>query len=338
MTTNLSRDEQLRGRQNVRHAMRNFTSELLVFHNPKLNLEEMNDLYDRPIDIVLLHKTKGLMGLAIKSGEIVEESGDLVSQYQPAKQYYKIIDPIKQAQKAMLSLLDECDPALKDFVPITVVVIYPDTHKSEFTRANPLFLFEEDLVVDDLQGRLQELFSDSWDAQKTQKYWANCARIKEYLKLHSDNNIERVERKETLTKLGVREEKKPYQLPQKAAPGSALKSPAPARSPGAVRVQTNAVIPKSASVKSAAQQPSPASSKLKSAPLPVAARKSADLTIQPAPNPLSQFIQNIEDRWKNEEQVELSGGQWGMVIAIAAIFICVAYFIGRNAGIIMHMR
>ncbi|MBY0429194.1 MAG: NERD domain-containing protein, partial [Alphaproteobacteria bacterium] len=197
MTTNLSRDEQLRGRQNVRNALRDFTSELLVFYNPKINLDEMNDLYDRPLDIVLFHRTKGLMGVAIKSGEIVEENGTLVSQYQPSKEYYKMIDPIKQAKKAMAALLDDLDRVLKEFVPVSVVVFYPDTHQSEFNNASPMFLFEEHLDMPDLQSHMLELFHERWDNDKTVKYAANATRIKEFLKLRSDNNIERVERKET---------------------------------------------------------------------------------------------------------------------------------------------
>ncbi len=332
MTGNLSRDEQLRGRQNVRNALRNFTSECLVFYNPKINIEEMNDLYDRPLDIVLFHRTKGLMGVAIKSGEIVEENGTLVSQYQPSKQYYKIIDPIKQAKKAMIAFLDDCDPSLKEYVPINVVVFYPDTHQSEFTTPSPMFLFEEHLGMRELQSHMLDLFVEPWDTDKALKYAANATRVKEYLKNHSDNNIERVERKETLTKLGVREEKKAYQLPQKPTPGAANKAAATGR--GAQRGQAQA--------KTKVSQPRPSNQMSKAvrvnpdlAAPPIAVRKRVDLSIEPDRGVFG-FLHNIEDRIKSEERVELSGGQWGMMIAIAAIIVCVAYFIGRNAGIILH--
>lgn len=366
---NLSRDEQLRGRQNVRYALRNFTSELLVFYNPKVNLEEMDDLYDRPLDIVLLHRSKGLMGISIKSGEIVEESGDLVSQYQPNKEYYKIIDPIKQAQKAMMALLDACDPALKEFVPISVVVIYPDTHKSEFMHANPLFLFEEDLKSDQLQQQLLDLYLENWDTEKALKYAANATRIKEFLKTHSDNNIERVERKETLSKLGVREEKKAYVLPSKTAPGAVAAQAAKAASVPPRLAQQSApravsLPPQAAQQQSVQQRTQPQRSQQKSAPnqrvqqkpspqkvappnramrvavppIKTAPRKRVDLSIEPQKNPLVSFFQDMEERWRYEERVALTGKQWGMVVACAAIFICVAYFVGRNAGIIMRMH
>ncbi len=369
ITPNLSRDEQQRGRQIVRHALRNFTSELLVFHNPKVNLAEMDDLYDRPIDIVLLHRSKGLMGISIKSGEIVEENGDLVSQYQPNKQYYKIIDPIKQAQKAMTALLDACDPTLKEFVPISVVVFYPDTHKSEFTKANPLFLFEEHIEDEkNLQNHLLDLFLESWDAQKALKYAGNATRIKEFLKTHSDNNIERVERKETLTKLGVREEKKAYVLPQKPTPSAAAAKAAATLPPrAAVTTRPQSFSPASSAQQrlngqsTAAQRPAPHKSaqqkpseknsgshkvavtktmtgRVAVPPIKPVTRKRVDLSIEPQKNPLVSFFQDMEERWRYEERVALSGGQWGMVVACAAIVVCVAYFIGRNAGIIMRMH
>lgn len=367
ITPNLSRDEQQRGRQNVRHALRNFTSELLVFHNPKINLEEMDDLYDRPLDIVLLHRSKGLMGISIKSGEIVEESGDLVSQYQPHKEYYKIIDPIKQAQKAMIALLDACDPALKEFVPISIVVVYPDTHKSEFMHANPLFLFEEDLESDQLQQHLLDLYLESWDTEKALKYAGNATRIKEFLKTHSDNNIERVERKETLNKLGVREEKKAYVLPSKTAPGTvaaqAAKAAAvqprvttaapppravslPPQAPVQQRPQSQHGQQKPAPNQRVQQKPSPqkgaahhtGTGRMAIPPIKTAPRKRIDLSIEPQKNPLVSFFQDMEERWRYEERVALSGKQWGMVVACAAIFVCVAYFVGRNAGIIMRMH
>ena len=186
MTTNLSRDEQLRGRQLVRNALRNFTSQLLVFYNPKINLEEMNDLYDRPLDIVLFHRTKGLMGVAIKGGEVVEENGTLVSQYQPSKQYSKIIDPIKQAKRAMFALLDDLDPAFKEFVPVSVAVFYPDTHQSEFNNPSAMFLFQEHLDVPELQGHMADLFLEAWDTDKTVKYAANDTRKKKFLKLRNN--------------------------------------------------------------------------------------------------------------------------------------------------------
>lgn len=352
ITPNLSRDEQQRGRQIVRHALRNFTSELLVFHNPKINMEEMDDLYDRPLDIVLLHRSKGLMGISIKSGEIVEENGDLVSQYQPNKEYYKIIDPIKQAQKAMTTLLDACDPALKEFVPMSVVVFYPDTNKSEFAHANPLFLFKEHIADEaNLQNHMLDLFLESWDAEKALKYAGNATRIKEFLKVHSDNNIERLERKETLSKLGVREEKKPYVLPQKPTPGAAAAraASAPPRAPVTTRPQSfSPAAPKQAAVQ---QKPAPQKSvqqkpplqkrtaqRVAVPPIKTPARKRIDLSIEPQQNPLVSFFQNMEERWRYEERVALSGGQWGMLVALAAIIVCVAYFVGRNAGIIMRMH
>lgn len=357
ITPNLSRDEQQRGRQIVRHALRNFTSELLVFHNPKINMEEMDDLYDRPLDIVLLHRSKGLMGISIKSGEIVEENGDLVSQYQPNKEYYKIIDPIKQAQKAMTTLLDACDPALKEFVPISVVVFYPDTHKSEFMHANPLFLFEEHIADEaNLQNHLLDLFLESWDAEKALKYAGNATRIKEFLKVHSDNNIERLERKETLTKLGVREEKKPYVLPQKPTPGAAAAKAASAPPRAAVTARPQSFSPaappqqrnvqqKPAPNKAVQQKPSPQkvaapnrAMRVAVPPIKTAPRKRVDLSIEPQKNPLVSFFKDMEERWRYEERVALSGGQWGMLVACAAIVVCVAYFIGRNAGIIMRMH
>lgn len=330
MTTNLSRDEQLRGRQNVRNAMRNFTSELLVFYNPKINLEEMNDLYDRPLDIVLFHRTKGLMGVAIKSGEIVEENGTLVSQYQPSKQYYKIIDPIKQAKKAMAALLDDLDPAMKDFVPVSVVVFYPDTHQSEFNSPSSAFLFEEHLDVPDLQGHLLELYLEQWDNDKALKYAGNATRIKEFLKLRSDNNIERVERKETLNKLGVREEKKAFQLPQKPTPSAAKTAS------GAARKSQTAAPQKPSQPRPSNQMPKAVRVNPNATPQ-VQVRKRADLSIEPDRGVFG-FLHGVEDRLKSDERVELSGGQWGLMIALAAIIVCVAYFIGRNAGIILKMN
>ncbi len=335
MTSNLSRDEQLRGRQLVRGALRNFTSELLVFYNPKINLEEMNDLYDRPLDIVLFHRTKGLMGVAIKGGEIVEENGALVSQYQPSKQYYKIIDPIKQAKRAMFALLDDLDPTFKEFVPVSVAVFYPDTHQNDFNNPSAMFLFQEHLDMPELQGHMADLFLEAWDTDKTVKYAANATRIKEFLKLRSDNNIERVERKETLSKLGVREEKKAFQLPQKAAPGAAAKTTASRN--GTARGQ-DAPSPQKVS------QPRPTNQKSKAVrvnpnlpPPSATVRRRADLSIEPDRGVFG-FLHNVEDRLRNDERVEFSGGQWGLMIAIAAIIVCVAYFVGRNAGIIINMH
>ena len=316
MTTTLSRDEQLRGRQAVRNALQTVAGDIAIFYNPKLNAEAMTDLYDRPLDIVLFHRTKGLLGIAIKSGEVVEESNGLVSQYQPAKQYYKIIDPTKQAQKALLALLDECDPSFKDFVPISVAVVFPDTHQSEFVGAHPLFLFQEDLASATLQSQLTDLFAESWDEQKAETYRNNAKRIKDFLQGHSDNNIQRVERKEALNKLGVREEKQAYQLPQKPAPGTGAKKPT-------VRTQA-----KSAPRRETLGREAPIVS-----PPPILKKP------MPAPQPaLRHFVQSVDANIKHHERVEMTSGQWGLVIAFAAIFICVAYFIGRNAGIIMHMR
>ncbi|MBY0427799.1 MAG: hypothetical protein K2Q32_01110, partial [Alphaproteobacteria bacterium] len=66
-------------------------------------------------------------------------------------------------------------------------------------------------------------------------------------------------------------------------------------------------------------------------------RKRADLSIEPDRGVFG-FLHGVEDRLKNDERTQLSGGQWGLMIAIAAIIICVAYFVGRNAGVIIHLH
>jgi hypothetical protein len=344
-TTSLSRDEQLRGRQNVRFALRGLSKDILVFHNPKLTNEAMDDLYDRPIDIVLVHKTKGILAIAIKCGEIVEESGDLVSQYQPAKQYYKIIDPVKKAQTALHTLMDECDPALKDFVHLSVGVVFPDTHKSEFSNSKPLFFFKESLVPAQMEQDLNALFSESWDDDKAKKYAAHYNAICEFLKNHSDNNIQRVERKETLTKLGIREEKRGYQLPQSTVKQTKTVSPATVAAAQRLAAQKTAEISDlrvthhnpDKGKRVAAEKKMQQRRKLK-APEALPPIKKFVMTPQQEiqRNSMVSFFKDVEENIKAQERVDLSSSQWGMAMAVGAIVVCIAYFIGRNISIIMN--
>lgn len=336
--TNLSRDEQLRGRQNVRHALRALNNEIEVFHNPKISFETVDDVYDRPLDVVLVHKTKGILGLAIKSGEIVEETGGLVSQYQPHKQFYKIIDPVKKAQKALQALMEECDPGIRDYVALSVGVVFPDTHWTEFTEHKAVYLFKENLSSEALQREVEELFIENWDVNKAQRYADNYPRIVEFLKTHSDNNIQRVERKETLSKLGIREEKKAFQVPQ-----SSMKKAHEVRRTGAVRAQAAVAAAPVSELRANQNRRIAAPPKIvrtnQDDVAPVITKKRIVTEQEEAQRKrLVDFFNQIDESIKMQQSVELSGAQWGLAIACAAILICLAYFIGRNAGIVMHMH
>src|SRR6185369_7339971 len=99
-----SLEERLKGRRAALEALRSLPEAFQLYYSPSLRGKEAADHADPAVDFVIAHKEKGLLGIVVKSGEIVEEPGGFISQYQPQKQVYKILDPVKPADLALKSL------------------------------------------------------------------------------------------------------------------------------------------------------------------------------------------------------------------------------------------
>lgn len=174
----------LDGEALVRRAMQSLTEDYKVFYHPQLNTKAVVDPYDRALDIVVVHKTKGMVAISTKFGEITEEQNGLINQYQPRRAIYKIMDPSRQAKSALQEMLNAFDPAWGDSLPVGAAVFLPDTAQKEFYDPKSIFFFKEDMGGMQFQAKLDVLFPYPFDA-KTQSrldeaYVLLCNNLKQY--------------------------------------------------------------------------------------------------------------------------------------------------------------
>lgn len=168
----------------VRRAVQSLTDDYKVFYHPQLNSKAEVDPYDRALDIVVVHRTKGLLAISTKFGEITEEQNGLINQYQPRRAIYKIMDPSRQAKAALQEMLNAFDPSWGDSLPIGAAVFLPDTAQKEFYDPKSIFFFKEDMGGMQFQAKLDVLFPYPFDSTTQAKmeaaYVLLCNNLKQY--------------------------------------------------------------------------------------------------------------------------------------------------------------
>lgn len=156
-----------------------------VFCNPRANLKEQVEPLDRAIDFIILHPKRGILVIDVKGGEIVKEQNGYLSQYQASRKYYKIIEPVKQAQAALDALLDKCDRRFRTIIPVCIAVFFPDTARATFNQTENIYFFSEDLASMRLRARLEMLFPYPYQKYANPTFTADMEKLAEFLKIHS---------------------------------------------------------------------------------------------------------------------------------------------------------
>ncbi len=171
--------ERSSGEDALRQALRALPFTYTVHYEPQRNLSEHIDPYDRALFAVVTHSGKGVLALALKTGEVTEEPGGLINQFQERRAYYKVLDPIKQAKLALQSLARDFDGNWQGVADVAVAVCLPDTHRSEFTTPQNEFFFAEDIQSPHFAERLAALFKgpqSGVDAASYQQFSGYLAR------------------------------------------------------------------------------------------------------------------------------------------------------------------
>ncbi|MBI3418986.1 MAG: hypothetical protein HY053_02485 [Proteobacteria bacterium] len=350
-------EERLKGRRAALGALRDLPEDYVLFYSPSLRGGTEGRDAEPVVDYVLAHKEKGLLGVVVKSGEIVEEPGGFISQYQPLRQIYKIIDPVRPADMALRALLMNFDLASNKTFPCGVAVLFPETKRLEFAHPQSCYLFSGDINTPDFIKKLDDLFLESVGANDRAKFQENFGKLCEFLMRHSDNAAVFEERTEKLKAISQAKKATPpvsqgnlrmkvaaaqgveirpamVQKAQTAPPvakapeASPAVEPKPAQAPQAQEAKPLAIA------KAEKQQTSVAIS-LASPPrkrLKAAARVSV-----PAKEQQQDFFTWMQDvQQKGEADAALSAGQWVMVVGISVAVICVVYFLSANLATILR--
>lgn len=315
-------------------ALRRLPDAYQIFVNPRINRSDAVDTFDHPLSFVIVHPDKGVMAIGMKIGEIVEETSGLLSQYQPHRQLYKIMDPVKQAKTAYEALASDCDPDLKAFVPLGVIAVFPDTQRVEFAEPKSNYFFKDSLDSARFVEKLEEIFPDPPLGMDSKRIRTHLESFCAYLKSHSDHHFELRDR--TRVTPVARTTKQPPPPPKAQLPKgvhSAAKKPPTAPSPPYVAPAKPDVthVPK---VRQALQAPRAVSSSA-----PTAARRPASPSSAPVSPPMRQAPAQTRPvahpQWQQvpyRAEAGLSPAFWIGVVCVAAGFIAAVYFLFRNIG------
>lgn len=310
-------------------ALRRLPDAYQIFVNPRINRSDVVDTFDHPLSFVIVHPDKGVMAIGMKVGEIVEETSGLLSQYQPHRQLYKIMDPVKQAKTAYEILASDCDPDLKAFVPLGVIAVFPDTQRLEFAEPKSNYFFKDSLDSARFVEKLEEIFPDAPPGMDVKRIRTHLENFCVYLKSHSDHHFELRDR--TRVTPVARTTKQPPPPPKAQLPKgvhSAVKKPPTAPSPPYVPSKPDvAPVPK---VRQALQAPRTVSS-----PAPAAVRKPVPPSVGVAP-PMRHAPQQprpvAHPQWQQasaRQNTGLSPAFWIGVVCVAAGFIALTFITAR---------
>lgn len=358
------KDDALKGERLVYEALQALPDDYRVYCNPRLNPREYVDPYDRAVDFIVIHPEKGMLAVDVKASEIVEEPNGALSEYQPHRQIYKIIDPVKQASKALQDLFDKCDPVLKTSIPFGVAVFFPETSEVEFTDKKSIYFFSETLqdkaAWPQLAARIDDIFPEP--IGPTPRLKADIEKFCGFLKIHSDHYNPVKEQVKQLQN-NVREA---YKLPGKPAPkaGGIKKAEAPLAKPAPKPANDTAAL-----LSAAMKAPVVAVPDVRSRAVDLAARKKKPqknlkrhnikpqlaaqknkalvpalprkpIVIKPAKTArITNDRDNVTWLYRLEEalreSITLSPLTWLGVIMAATALIIALYFMGRNAGFVL---
>jgi hypothetical protein len=345
-TISSSLEERLKGRRAALEALRNLPEGFQLYYSPALRKE---DHADPTVDYIVAHKEKGLLGIVVKSGEIVEEPGGFISQYQPQKQLYKIMDPVKPADLAIKSLLDAFDKDAHRVYPCGVAVLFPDTMSHEFSEPKTCYLFAEDLTAGDFPLRLVELFLEAVDVNDLAKFRNNYGRLGTFLKAHSDNAAVFEETTQRLKQVSALKAtppaKSPLRMKVAMPPPVAFVEPKkqkPKKEPKLSKAAQEKALVAAALAPMEPEKPGKplviAKAEKVQAPIavPVAESKLRS-SLRAAPPEVSRqrdmfmWLEEVQER--GEGNAWLTTGQWLMAAGLAVFVICAIYFMARNFAI-----
>jgi hypothetical protein len=215
----------LTAEESLYSALRRLPTAYQIFVNPRAGIDEAVDPYDRPINFIIMHPAKGLVVITMKEGEIVEEVNGFLSQYQPHRQVYKIMDPLKQAKTAYDALTTAAGEDMTRYLPNAIIAVFPDTLRSEFADPKEIYFFREDYEAANFTQRLIEMIPDAPPGVDEGRIRIGLEQLGAFLKSHSDHHHQLRERTQRA-------------VPQKAAQPAPFKVPAaqpaaPAKKPPA---------------------------------------------------------------------------------------------------------
>lgn len=331
------KDETLKGERLVQDALATLPDAYHVYFNPRLNPREIQDPYDRAIDFIVLHPEKGILAIDVKGGEIVEEPNGYLSQYQPARKLYKIIDPVKQANTALGHLLDMCDDRFRESIPSGIAVFFPDTSQVEFAQSKSVHFFREDLESNQLRQRLEMIFPEPYEKKTTAKLIADLAKLAEFLKVHSDNYNPVKEQVKRLQ--GDAAKKQAYQLPEGMARSNVtkLRNGAPKRE----ETETWREIPQ------LREKDSVAPAQKQAAEKPPKMEKVLEPELVPPPMARESYVAPHTSRQGGatqqrfaelESNIVIEPHYWIAAVVIASVVIAVTYFLFHNIAVLLATR
>jgi hypothetical protein len=348
----------LDGEAMVRIAMQTLGEDYKVFYHPQQNKNAIIDPYDRELDIAIVHRTKGILAISTKFGEVTEEQNGVINQFQPRRNYYKIMDPARQAKSALADMLGSYDASWKELLPVGAAVFLPDTHVAEFYDPKSIFFFQEDISGSQFQVKLDVLFPYPFDTATRAKFEEAYVLLCNYLKQHSASENPFENRRQQIKTFTETHRKRAYAVPETMRRPLVRKAP-----PSPEGATIHALHQPEAPID--VQQASPVADRearapevvaeVIEAPAPISEARAAPEFIMPperkevplkaAPHdeymelpPLLAFFRRLEDRLhfpREQAEVILSPEQWLVAIAGAVGIICAAYFSFHNLGVAM---
>lgn len=332
-------------------ALRRLPDAYQVFVNPRLNKQAAVDPFDRPLSFVVLHPEKGLMAVAMKVGEIVEETNGLLSQYQPHRQLYKIMDPVKQAKTAFEVLANDYDPDVRALVPSGVIAVFPDTMRVEFADPKANYFFKEQLDSPRFLETLEEIFPDPPPGVDVKRIRTHLEAFAAYLRKHSDHHFElrdrtRVTPVSAIKKTPPEGYKVSSGVRQGASQGvvspaipSARQMAAPAKSAAVAAPNIRQAVKRPVSPSRAAAPAAPPV-KVASAPLqretPRPPAHVAGNRIAPTQAPPVRLAHPQWRVMQQQRNARLPASFWIGVVLVAAAFIVAVFMFFRHVGIFLR--
>jgi hypothetical protein len=335
-------EERLKGRRTALNALRDLPEDYFIFYTPSLRREPIPETVEPVVDYIIAHRDKGLLGVVVRGGEIVEEPSGLVSQYQPLGQLYKIIDPIKPADTALRALLEAFNSEATRLYPCGIAVLFPEAQRVEFSHPKTSYMFGEEITPPGLLEKLDSLFLMPIAEEDRNHFRQNFTMLCNFLREHADNGAVFEEGKDRLRLIQPRKATQPsgqgsvrMKLARKGKSADASAAPAVR---GAAVLPESAVDRKVKEVLSGAFQSDAKSSaitkaeKIHQQPLVLAPAVAAApmAPSKPVQQDMFGWLQEVDT--KGEGDASLSPLQWIVVVGVAAAAIAVIYLLSQRLG------
>jgi hypothetical protein len=336
-------EERLKGRRAALNALRDLPEDYFIFYTPSLRREPIPESVEPVVDYIIAHRDKGLLGVVVRGGEIVEEPSGLVSQYQPLGQLYKIIDPIKPADTALRALLEVFNKEATRLYPCGIAVLFPDAQRVEFSQPKNSYVFGEEITPPALVEKLDSLFLMPIAEEDRHYFLQNFTMLCNFLREHADNGAVFQEGKDRLRLVQTRKATEPSG--QGSVRMKVAKNKGKAQgSSAASAVRASAALPESAvdrkvkEVLSGAMQMGAKSSAItkaeKAHQQPLALTPAIAAAPIAPPRPMQQdmfgWLQEVDT--KGEGDASLSPLQWIVVVGVASAAIAVIYLLSQRLG------